>query len=120
MILDQQIIHIRGQSLLNLGVWLAKKWGQAIAKVFELQRDLAKVREGGGEGLTDDELREEHKKQVAAQTKPLPRKSVIPLCVEYIADEAMQGRMQMRERRLLSLYSNSNEYWTRLPMIWRR
>lgn len=89
--LDQQIIHNRNQSLFNLAFWLSKKYAQAKQKRSKIRAELANVRKGGEVGLTDGELREEHRKQVVAQTKPLPRKHE-PLSHDLFADLGRPGQ----------------------------
>lgn len=73
MILDLQIQFHREQSLEQLAMWLVKKWGKACAKRCEMLESREKLQTDHGPGLTDEELREEYRKQVEAQTKPLPR-----------------------------------------------
>lgn len=73
MILDEQVQHMRLQSLLGLAMWLVQKWTTARLKKQELSERLEELREEK-EGLSENELREEWAAQVKAQTAPLPRK----------------------------------------------
>lgn len=74
MVLDEQILFNRDQSLLGMALWLVRKWVKAVEKKAELESNLKKLREDYTVGLSDEELRAEWKKQVEAQTKPLDRK----------------------------------------------
>ncbi|THH29461.1 hypothetical protein EUX98_g4727 [Antrodiella citrinella] len=72
MVLDEQILFNRSQSLTQLASWLVRKWGMAYDKMTKVEGQLRKLRVGD-DTLSDEELRAEHAKQVVAQTKPLPR-----------------------------------------------
>ena len=71
--LDEQVQHNRLLSLMQLAVWMLRKWRKARERKAELEEQLEELRQSGAPGLSDDELRAEHNKQVKAQTKPLPR-----------------------------------------------
>lgn len=74
MVLDMQIQFHRGQSLRQIAAWLVKKWGKACTKRAEMLEFREDLRITYGTAVSDEELRAEYKKQIEAQTKPLPRK----------------------------------------------
>ncbi|KAJ7854158.1 hypothetical protein B0H14DRAFT_3085541 [Mycena olivaceomarginata] len=67
--IDSQIEHADKASLGRLGSWLVCRTVHCEGKRREAKRDLAEC------GIEEDVLREEWKKQVAAQTKPAQRRS---------------------------------------------
>ena len=64
--LDSQIDHLQKASIRCLGAWLARRWDHCEAKRREAKAALKKSKQPLAL------LREEYKKQLAAQTKPLP------------------------------------------------
>ncbi|KAJ7766951.1 hypothetical protein B0H14DRAFT_3509935 [Mycena olivaceomarginata] len=67
--IDSQIEHADKASLGRLGSWLVRRTVHCEGKRREAERDLAEC------GIEEDVLREEWKKQVAAQTKPAQKRS---------------------------------------------
>ncbi|KAJ7318477.1 hypothetical protein DFH08DRAFT_971233 [Mycena albidolilacea] len=67
--IDSQIEHADKASLGRLGSWLVRRTVHCEGKRREAERDLTEC------GIEEDVLREEWKKQVAAQTKPAQRRS---------------------------------------------
>lgn len=66
--LDTRIEHLEQENLLRLGRWLQRKTQQCQARRLEAEEVLT------GCGHSDETLRTQWAAQVAAQTKPLPRK----------------------------------------------
>ncbi|KAJ6465260.1 hypothetical protein C8R45DRAFT_1106910 [Mycena sanguinolenta] len=67
--LDSQIDHLQKASIQRLGVWLARQWDHCEAKRWEAKAALKKSKQPLAL------LREEYKKQLEAQTKPLPKRT---------------------------------------------
>ncbi|KAK6987448.1 hypothetical protein R3P38DRAFT_2574747 [Favolaschia claudopus] len=67
--LDTQIRHLRNASIGRLGAWLGRRWAHMIDKRREATELFDEC------GHSRELLEEEHRKQVAAQTKPLPKRS---------------------------------------------
>ncbi|KAJ7892456.1 hypothetical protein B0H13DRAFT_2234789 [Mycena leptocephala] len=67
--LDSQIHHLQRASIRRLGAWLARRW----AHTQEKRREATEALEECAQPMTL--LRAEYKKQLAAQTKPLPKRT---------------------------------------------
>ena len=70
--LDTQIKHLDNKSQISLGSWLSKKWIKMIDRKSGAEDILLGL---ANNGITLEFLKEEWKKQVAEQTKPLKRQS---------------------------------------------
>ncbi|KAK6974115.1 hypothetical protein R3P38DRAFT_3335893 [Favolaschia claudopus] len=68
-VLDTQIRHLRQASVGRLGMWLGRRW----VHMKEKQREAKEEFEACGHSR--ELLEVEHRKQVEAQTKPLPKRS---------------------------------------------
>ncbi|KDR70808.1 hypothetical protein GALMADRAFT_75558 [Galerina marginata CBS 339.88] len=70
--IDTKIKHLDRKSMLDLGIWLRRKWistGNRKAEAAEILEELY------NQGYTEEFLREQWDNQVAEQTKPLKRQS---------------------------------------------
>jgi hypothetical protein len=65
--------HLAVVSLGGLGDWLARKWYDCQDRKRDAEAVLADL------GISVNELREQWRQQVTAQTKPLPRLSSSPV-----------------------------------------
>ena len=68
--LDNQIKFLDELALAELGEWLRRKYNQCEDRRATAEKELRKNRN------SIETLREEWKKQVAAQTKPIPSKTI--------------------------------------------
>ncbi|KAJ6535698.1 hypothetical protein B0H19DRAFT_1213812 [Mycena capillaripes] len=91
--LDSQIHHLQQASIRHLGAWLARCWAHCQEKRREAEETLRDCKQ------PMSVLRSEYKKQVEAQTKPLPKhsKNAGRLAIEEVV-RLRKGLVILKER----------------------
>ena len=67
LILDYQVDHLREVSLIHAGKWILRKWNACSVRIGEALECLQEL------GIDEEELKEQWRLQVTAQTRPLVR-----------------------------------------------